>query len=199
MSYYNFNLAMQKHISPKDVILLQLIKQNKAEELSALIAMVMCDETLEALEGDDIVYYVKGTKKQTQFEKIRLTKKGDKLLSDISDTYKVEEQDIVVFDWLKNLYLQNDKEIGSETKCKNLIAWFRLESGISKNHLILLCKKFTSDEDRMEYSKVLQYVFWRGENHFQTKPKLEDSKLWLYYEKHRDYFNREFEKLDKNE
>jgi hypothetical protein len=109
----------------------------------------------------------------------------------------VEEQDIIIFDWLKNHYNGLSKEIGSETKCKNNIAWFRMESGIEKNNLIELCRVFTGDENRMEYSHILEYTFYKPNNHFQTTKKLEDSKLWLYYEKHREFFDKRFKELEK--
>ena len=47
----------------------------------------------------------------------------------------------------------------------------------------------------MQYSKILEKAFWSSSNHFQTKPKLEDSKMWLYYEKYSEFFLKEFEKL----
>src|SRR5690606_12369435 len=169
-----------------EVLCMQILKQNKYENREEEIAMYFTDDIFEKFEKQGIITKVKKKRKSdSDFSILRLTSKGSKLLLEFTETYLVEEEDIIIFEWLKKLYLRLGKEIGSETKCKNLISWFRRESGIHKNELIILCKEFVSDEERIEYSKVLQYVFWRGENHFQTNPKLEDSKLWLYYEKHR--------------
>lgn len=185
--YLNIKLIHDKNFSLQEVFCMQLLKQNRNESLENYLALYFNDEIIEKFEKQGILDRVKKKKKSdSDFSTFRLSKKGANLLSDFTETYLVEDEDITVFLWLKNLYLRLDKEIGSETKCKNLISWFRRESGIAKNELITLCREFVSDEDRMEYSKVLQYVFWRGENHFQSKPKLEDSKLWLYYEKNKD-------------
>jgi hypothetical protein len=193
--YLNLALITEKGYNLQEVFVMQLLKQNRSEDLEEYLAYYLSDPIIERFEKENILTSIKKKKKNDSgFSTIRLSKKGDKLLSEFTDTCLVEDQDIMVFDWVKNMYLGLGKEIGSETKCKNLISWFRRESGISKNNLVILIRDFVSDDDRMEYSKVMQYVFWKGENHFQTKPKLEDSKLWLYYEKYREVFdNKKFE------
>lgn len=196
--YINVNLVVSRGLHILDVAILQLIKQNRNEDMSSFLEPTLSHIRLVSYTDLGLVDFVKPkNKKQSDLTLVRLSKKGTTWLNDFTDTYQVEEEDIIVFDWLKKLYLGIDKEVGSEIKCKNLIAWFRRESGISKNNLIELCKAFTSDENRMEYSKVLQFIFWRGENHFQTTPKLEDSKLWNYYEKHREFFENKF-KIEEN-
>lgn len=193
--YINFKLLKEKGLSVQELFTLQIIKQLKTEpERVDDLAMTLTDDFIEDMSKRSLITKIKGKKKDLELSKYRLSSKGSKLLEDLQ-TPLVTEADIIVFEWLRDLYLKSDKEIGSESKCRKLIAWFRSESGIDKNRLITLCKKFTDDEDRMEYSKVLQFVFWKPENHFQTSPKLEDSKLWLYYEKYREEFDKIFEKL----
>lgn len=192
--YINTKLITEKGYIEDDCKVLQLIHQNKANDESSAIAKNITDRQLELFYEQELVYDIKGIKNQNIFEKMRLTTKGKRLLEDFQ-LYEVLEEDIIVFDWMKDLYLKADKEIGSEQKCKELIAWFRTESQIIKNELIYLCKTFTADENRMEYSKVLQYIFWKPYNHFQTKPKLSESKLWQYYEKHREDFDKVFQKI----
>jgi hypothetical protein len=194
--YINFQLVKSKGFTPKDVMVLQMCRQNSPEDPQeeALKDLLENDENvLKSFEEDGLIKFIKGVKKDSLFKKARLEKKG-KLLLDQFQAYHVEEDDIKVYDWLKNIYLELGKEIGSEKKGMELCAWFRRESGISKNDLVILCKAFMRDEERMQYSLVLQYAFWKSENHFQVIPKLEDSKLWLYYEKYRDFFDGEFEK-----
>lgn len=195
--YINTKLIEEKGFIVDDCKVLQLIHQNKSNDESNSIANNISDRQLELFYEQKLVYEVKGTKKQTSFHKIRLTSKGKKLLEDFQ-LYEVLDEDIKVFEWMKALYLKADKEVGSERKCKELIAWFRVESQICRNELIYLCKTFVNDDTRMEYSKVLQYIFWKSENHFQTKPVLSQSKLWQYYEKYREKFDEVFASLVNN-
>lgn len=192
--YINTELIIEKGYIEDDCKVLQFIFQNRFKDESKAIIRNITDRQLDLFYEKELVKEIKSTKKQNQFQKMRLTSKGKKLLEDFQ-TWDTCDNDLIVFNWLKNLYKKRGKEIGSEQKCKELIAWFRIESGIAENNLLHLCRTFVSDDDRMEYSNFLQYIFWKSENHFQTKPKLSESKLWLYYEKYREKFDREFEKL----
>jgi hypothetical protein len=193
--YINTQLLESRGLTANSLIMLQLIKQNKTEDMSSIIELHGVPISILDL---GLVEFIKPkNKSQKESHTIRLSKKGSKWLNEFTETVLVSEEDVIVFDWLKNLYEGLGKEVGSHIKCKNLISWFRRESGISKNCLIELCKEFTSDDNRMEYSNILEYVFWRGANHFQTSPKLEDSKLWNYYEKRQDYFDNRFKDLER--
>jgi hypothetical protein len=196
--YINSKLLRSRSLLPLELIILQLIKQNKNEDQSDLIRELVGEGTKLRLMSFGLIDFVKAKNKSQDFANtIRTTTKGNVWLEDITNTVKVEEQDIIIFDWLKRHYDSLGKEIGSETKCKNNIAWFRTESGIEKNNLIILCQAFTGDENRMEYSHILEYIFYKPTNHFQTTKKLEDSKLWLYYEKRREYFDQLFKSMEK--
>jgi len=156
----------------------------------------MDDENIKRLNAFGLMNMIKGTNKMNEFQKLRLSKKGKKWLTDFQ-TYRVVDNDYKLFETLKEIYLSESKDIGSEKKTLELIAWFRLETTFTHRQIWLIAKKFVQDENRMEYSQILQYVFWRSSNHFQTHPKLEDSKMYIYYEKYKDFFDKEFEKLEK--
>lgn len=195
MAYFNTELAKSRELHPLDIFVLQILHQNKSDDMSEDLNLLMDDDMIKRLYEANLVQMIKGTKKMNEFQKLRLSKKGKKWLSDFQ-TYKVVENDYKLFDVLKQIYLKEEKEIGSEKKTLELIAWFRLETGFSHKAIWLIAKKFVEDEQRMEYSKVLEYAFWKSTNHFQTQPKLEDSKMFSYYEKYKDYFDKEIEKLD---
>lgn len=196
--YINSKLLRSRGLFLNDLIVLQLIKQNKNEDRSEDIRELLHEELKMRFLSYGLIDFVKAKNKSQDFSHtVRTTTKGNVWLEDITNTVKVEEQDIIIFDWLKRHYDSLGKDIGSETKCKNNIAWFRTESGIEKNNLIVLCQAFTGDESRMEYSHILEYIFYKPTNHFQTTKKLEDSKLWLYYEKRRDYFDQLFKEMGK--
>jgi len=194
MAYFNTELAKSRQLHPGDVYILQIIHQNKSNDMSEDLVLLMDDDILKRLHAFGLMEMIKGTNKMTEFQKLRLSKKGKKYLSDFQ-TYNIVENDIKLFDTLKQIYIDADKEVGSEKKTKELIAWFRNETNFNHKQMWLIAKKFVQDETRMSYSKMLEKAFWSSTNHFQTQPKLEDSKMWTYYEKHREWFQNEFNKM----
>lgn len=194
MAYFNTELAKSRELHPLDVFILQIIHQNKSNDMSEDLVLLMDEENIQRLYAFDLIHMIKGTKKMTDFQKLRLSKKGSKWLKDFQ-TYDVVENDIKLFTALKEVYLNAEKEIGSEKKTKELIAWFRNETGWNHKQIWIVAKAFVRDEHRMEFSKVLEYAFWKSTNHFQVVPKLEDSKMYSYYEKFKPTFDKEFEKV----
>jgi hypothetical protein len=176
MAYFNTELAKSRELHPLDIFILQIIHQNKTDDMSEDLALLMSDENIQRLYSFNLIEMIKGTKKMNEFQKLRLSKKGKKWLKDFQ-TYKVVENDYKLFKTLKEIYLSEDKDIGSEKKTLELIAWFRLETGFTHRQIWLVAKKFVEDKERMEFSMVLEYAFWKSANHFQTTPKLEDSKM----------------------
>ena len=196
MAYFNIELAATRELHPLDVFILQILHQNKAEDMSENLALLMDDENIQRLYAFNLIEMIKGTKKMNEFQKLRLTKKGKKWLTDFQ-TYRVVGNDYKLFETLKEIYLRESKDIGSEKKTLELIAWFRLETTFTHREIWFLAKDYVLDAEKMKYSHVLQYVFWKKENNFQTKPNLSSSKLWTYYEGKKDYFNKEFQKINK--
>ena len=195
MAYFNTKLAKLRELHPIDIYILQIIHQNRTEDMSEDLILIMDDDSLKRLNAFGLMNMIKGTNKMNEFQRLRLSKKGKKWLTDFQ-TYRVVDNDYKLFETLKEIYLSESKDIGSEKKTLELIAWFRLETTFTHRQIWLIAKKFVQDENRMEYSQILQYVFWRSSNHFQTHPKLEDSKMYIYYEKYKDFFDKEFEKLE---
>ena len=196
MAYFNIELAATRELHPLDVFILQILHQNKAEDMSENLALLMDDENIQRLYAFNLIEMIKGTKKMNEFQKLRLSKKGSKFLDDFQ-SYKAVENDFKLFNTLKEIYIKKNKEIGSEKRTVDLIAWFRLETSMTHREIWFLIKEYVLDDEKMEYSHVLQYVFWKKENNFQTKPNLSSSKLWTYYEGKKDYFNKEFKKINK--
>ena len=194
MAYFNFKLAETREIAPIDVFILQLIHQNRTEDTSEAINLVLDDDSIKRLYALELIHMIKGTKKMNDLQKLRLTKKGKKWYEELQ-TYQTVENDFKLFETLKKIYLKEDKEIGSEKKCINLIAWFRVETGFTHREIWLIAKHFVSDETRMKYSNVLEYAFYKGDSVFSVKPKLEDSKMFNFYEKNKKWFDNQFKKL----
>lgn len=196
MAYFNFNLAEKNRLSPIDIINLQLIKQNKFENLSKIIEDIFYDDgySLDEYEKEGFVSYIKGTTKQSIYEKIRLTKKGEELLEMI-ETPDVEEDDVKILNWLIKVYNSEDKVIGNKKRTASGIASFRANTGIEKNKLAFLLRTFINDEKNFEYSQKLENLFFNSKNIYQRRFVLDDCKLYEYYLRNKEYFDKEFENL----
>jgi hypothetical protein len=182
--------------NPLTLPLLLILKQANKKDLSEhIISVVTSEEDLNTLEEGGYISYVKGKKGQTNFERMRLGKKGREFLNDL-DEPEVEDQDERIFKWLSEIYNKKEKQIGNGKKTKRLIASFREKSGIEKNHLAFLCNEFILDDSEQDWSFKLEFVFWKPSNLFQTKFVLEDSRLWKYYNKKKAYFDKKFLELD---
>jgi len=190
--YINFPLAKTKGLIPCEIVLLQLIYQNKSEDMSHSIEVF--NEELEGFEQQELVRYVKGNKSSSKFNLVRLSDKGSRILEEIQIP-DINNDDLDVYAWLENVYKKSGKEIGNAKKTKSLIAQFRAHSGITRNHLAFLCRIFIKDEKEMEWSQRLEYLFWKKENLFQTRFELDQSRLFQYYLKHKDSFDAKFKEI----
>ena len=199
MAYINFEILEDKQITPLEYLILQCCKQMKTEDVSKqLIELCGDEEPIINLEQRDFVQFVKGKAKDNFFQKARLSARGTELM-DLIETPFIIPEDVVVWDWLARHYEKEGKEVGNAKKGKIWLASFRANSGIAKNHLVTLCLAFTKDEAQMEYSKRLDYVFFKPDNVFTTRFELDSSKLWRYYLKRKDYFDKVFEDMDRKE
>lgn len=187
MAYYNFDIAHGRGINPKTLMLLQIIKQNKTEELSHYIAMMMDDSVLECLEGDKMIHYIKGKKDQSDFQKMRLTKKGDKLLADCQIPVETNN-DLKMFGYLCEIYLSSDDEerkIGNKKKTAFYCSYFRKALSLSLHEMYWLCWLFLQE---YEYTKTLQYLFFNDNKNRYGKfeNNLEDSPLFQFLDENRE-------------
>lgn len=192
--YINFKLASNKGYSVSDIIYLQIINQNKLEDLSDIIKNIPV-KTLEAYNEASLTVSIKKTKKdQSEESLLRLTSKAKDLLEDIQIP-EINEDDLQLYSWLESIYLKAGKEVGNRKKTKIWISLFRSNSGIEKNHLAFLCKAFMNDDKQFEFSQRLEYIFFKPSNMFTVKFDLEQSRLYQYYLKNESFFSSQFEKL----
>ena len=192
--YVNFKMLEVKELDFTDLLTLQAAKQNKAGRTASVIEKVS-DARLEALLNRGLLSTIKGKKSESIYTKYRITKKGSSLL-DLIETPEVEEEDLILFDWISDVYLKKGKEIGNKRKTKMYIALFRTHSGIEKNHLATLLEKFVNDDSNMEYNFRLEYAFFKPSNMFQVRFDLEQSRLYQYYINHKTFFDNLFENLN---
>ena len=193
--YLNIELIKSKHYTIPEVFCMQILKQNKYEDREEEIALYFTDEIFEKFEEKGILDRVKKKKKSdSDFSILRLSKKGSKLLDDFY-TAEVDEDTLKIYDWIESIYIRSGKEIGNKKKTKQFIAQFSKESGITRNHLSDLIKSFVYDDSQFEWSKVLQYLFFKGDSVFSIKFDLHASRLYQYYLKNKQSFDKEFENI----
>lgn len=196
--YINFQLAKTKGLTPTDVANLQLISQNKTESLWEIITETVSLQTLDRYQKLGYITLVKAKNKgDTIQNRVRLSPKGSELLEDLQ-VPEVNSEDLMLYDWLEATYKKEDKEIGNRKKTKLYIALFRSHSGIDRNKLALLCKTFMNDSSQFEWSKKLEFLFFKPGNVFSVKFDLEQSKLYQYYLKHKEHFDNKFAKIEEN-
>ena len=192
MSYINFKVLADTRLQPQDVVILIAIKQKETEYLIETYWL----DTLDRLEARSLIEYIKTIKKGAHpFTGLRLSSAGKKVLDALGEA-EVDEEDKVVFEWLKSHYKKIGKEIGNGAKTQRHIRDFRIKSGIQKNNLIELCLAFLRDEDNMQYNNILEYAFYKAATAFETRFQLEESRLYKYYLKREAHFKSIFKEYD---
>lgn len=196
--YINFQLAKDKGLNPTDVANLQLISQNKTDNLWEIITETISLTTLDRYQTLGYITLIKAKNKSDTIQnRVRLSANGSDLLEDLQ-VPEVNREDLLLYDWLESTYKKEDKEIGNRKKTKLYIALFRTHSGIDRNKLALLCKTFMNDSSQFEWSKKLEFLFFKPGNVFSVKFDLEQSKLYQYYLKHKEHFDNKFAKIEEN-
>jgi hypothetical protein len=196
--YINFEIAKKRGLSPTDVVNLQLISQNKTEKLEEIITDNIPLSVLNWYQELEYVTLVKAKNKSDSIQnRIRLSSKGNDLLEDLQ-VPQINDDDLQLYEWLERTYQKEGKELGNRKKTKLYISLFRVNSGIDRNKLALLCKAFMNDSSQFEWSKRLEFLFFKPGNVFSVKFDLEQSKLYQYYIKHKEHFDNKFAKIDED-
>lgn len=183
--YINHKYLRDSDLTWQDVYALQLVKQGDGVHLSK--------QEYEDLLEFGYLTLIKGKKSDLESQKLRLSERGKEFLENLEEA-EVTDEDLTIFEWLCAIYKNLGKEIGSKKKTLSYIKDFRVKSGIDKNKLASLCNSFVNNENEMEYSNILQNVFYKPTNVYATRFSLEDSRLWKYYLKHEEEFKEEWKK-----
>lgn len=197
--YINFN---KLYITPEALIALCAIKQkNFCYEIS--------EGLLHSFKKDDLTTEVKGKPNETERQKVRLSKKGEKLLINLSFEGDTDDETEKILEWLINIYknkpcgiIKNKKETARR------IQWWKEYSQIKGNRLALLLYLFVEDsyipnegESVAEFmnrnkrgvlSNMLDNVCWTPPNNFARHYTMDNSPLWRYYEDNKEYVDNFF-------
>ena len=180
--YINFNLLNSRGLSLNDLGILQLIKQNKIEDLSKEIEKEVKDTLIiEKLLERGYIEFIKGKKGQTEFQTIRISKLGNETL-DLISTPLVTDVDIQMYNYLCTMYLEEDatRTLGNRKAGLRYCAEYRQIMGFTPHEMYWLCSMFVNN---VVYTKVLEYVFFEKKNnpYGKFKDNLDSSKLHQFW------------------
>jgi hypothetical protein len=194
--YVNVNLLKSRNLSLHEFAVLSLLRQNKFENNIDLLEKECNIDVLKKFNDLGLIEQVKRKNKaQNELELIRTTKKGNEWLDDIN-TAEICEDSLKIYNWIAEIYRQSGKELGNQKKTKQFVAQFSKESGIEKNSLAFLIQSFVNDESQFEWSKVLQFLFFKGDSVFSVRFDLHSSRLYQYFLKNENYFLEKFKKWE---
>ncbi len=192
--YINVKLLEQYKLNLYQHSVLCLLRQNKFEDQSELLQEY--ENALIYFRDNNLLEEIKSkSKTESIYKRLRTTKKANEILDNIS-TADIDEDSLKIFEWVKAVYLKEGKELGNMKKCKQFIAQFSKESGITKNSLAFLIQSFLSDEREFEFSQRLEYLFFKGASVFSVKFDLHQSRLFQYYNKHQYKFDEKFKTFE---
>ena len=195
MSYINVNLLKSRNLSLHEFAVLCLLRQNKFENNLDILELELNTDVLKKFEDLNLIEQVKRKNKaQNEIELIRTSKKGNEWIDDIN-TVEVCEDTLKIYNWIENIYLGTNREIGNKKKTKQFIAQFSKESGITRNHLAFLIQSFINTDSEFEWSKKLQFLFFKGDSLFSVRFDLSASRLYQFYQKNENYFMEQFAKI----
>jgi hypothetical protein len=193
--YINTPILKSKNLSLQEFSVLCLIRQQKFENNTEILESEVNGDILGKFTALGLVEYVsRKNKAQKELDLIRTSKKGNEWIDDIN-TADVCEDTLKIYNWVENIYLSTNREIGNKKRTKQFIAQFSKESSITRNHLAFLIQSFINTESEFDWSKKLQFLFFKGESLFSVRFDLHSSRLYQFYLKQENYFLEQFSKI----
>ncbi|AGO47730.1 hypothetical protein Phi4:1_gp196 [Cellulophaga phage phi4:1] len=186
--YLNIKLIHELGFDAIDILQMQLLKQNRNEDLTEILPEYFEEEVIEKLSTQGILVKVKKKKKSdSDMSIIRLSKKGQDILDKVC-TPKVEERDYQMLEYLTEMYLSHEdseRKVGNKKKVVQYISIFRNHMGFSIHQTYWLLWRFLQD---FSYTKVLEYLFFNSnKNRYGTfEANIEDSPIYQYYEENKE-------------
>jgi len=186
--YINYEVLTSKGLTLYELGVLQLIKQNRIEDLSSEIEfLVSSTQIIEKLSNIGYIEFIKGKKGQTEFQCVRASKKGNDALEDI-DIPKISDGDIKMRDYLVDMYLNHEdseRTVGNKKKIAMYISIMRNRLNLSLHEFFYLCEYFLS---QYPFTKVLEYVFFNSNKNRYGKfeNNMEDSPLYQFFDEKKE-------------
>ena len=186
MSYINYEVMTSKNLSLYELGVLQLIKQNRIEDLSTEIEFSVTNtEIIKKWSEVGYIEVIKGKKDQSLYQKLRTTKLGNDILDDVG-TPEVTEEQLRMRDYLIEMYLNHEdteRVIGNKKSIASYISILQHHLGISIYQFFYLCEYFLAE---YPYTKKLENLFWDKNKHRykEFKNNIQDATIYQFYEQH---------------
>ncbi len=188
----NTTYLEKKGLEPYDFFLMNLIFQNSTTDMSAYLAMYLTEDHLQRLLAMDLLTMVKAKRKdEHDFKRLRLNKKGKSIRLNAS-IMDFTENDEKLYDALVKVFESVEKSVGNDLKVKQLLAWFRTETGYSRKKIFIAIRFYVGDlvdKNKQQFIPTLENLIWKGASLFSNKWVLSDSKLYQYIQENKQRLN----------
>lgn len=194
--YLNHKKILELGLAPWQILLLDVARQNKKDNnLEDIIASYIVEDSMyEDMIESNLLKYIKGNKKDSDFSKLRIGKRGKEILEKIQEA-DVTDDIIKIRDWMVLEYQKRDKKAGNKKRLSEGLAQFSAETSITKNHLATLILEFLSDDDNMEYNNIAEKALFSSKNIYSRKFNINECRLFSFYEKRKEYFIKKFKTI----
>lgn len=197
MSYINYNLLFDSGLSPTDYHIMVAAKQAQIEDMSGVLTTLQDDAStrIENLHEKGYIKFIKGTKKDSDMQRIRIDKKGSDLLEDLCIP-AVEESDIKLYDYIVSMYFSGDNEdrvIGNKKKVKIFITQMRHYLGMSLHQFFYFFELFISE---WQWTIKLENLFMDANKvrYGSFINNIEDSPLLQWYQQNQQKVEKYWER-----
>ena len=112
--------------------------------------------------------------------RIRITKEGRAALDEYFKP-EVDNNTVIIADWVADFYLKSDKKIGNKKRFTLGLQQFSDQTGIFNKDLAKLIKYFIEDEKNMKWNNILENMLFDNKNLYSRKFYLKSCRLYQYY------------------
>lgn len=188
----NIKYLEKKGLEPLDLLILEILHQNSTEDMTGELVLYLDEKHMERFLALDLIGYVKAKKKdEHDFRRLRLSKKGKDIYRNarILDYTEFDEN---LFAAVEKIYNSLEKPVGNDIRVKQLLAWFRAETGYSRKQIFKAIRVFIEIEQEKSGGKYIpsaENLIWKGSNLFATKWTLADSRLYQFIQENKKHLN----------
>lgn len=186
--YININYLAERDITVEEMGILQVIKQNKIEDMSVFLESNLDKGFICVFSDLDFINFINPTAKfDSKYKCVRTTSKANTFL-EMATTPCVTVGDERMANYLMDMYLNSSKNstehrrtIGNKKKVVQYTAEFRQVMSLTLHEMYWLCDLFI---DEVEYTLILERIFFDASVHRYGRflNHLEDSKLYQFFD-----------------
>lgn len=199
--YINFPLLEKSGLQNYDLVFLAAIKQTETE----FLLKNLTESDYNRFKELSLVKHIKIKKKDEHpYISLRLEKKAEELLINLSFEGAVDEETEILINWLINVYKSKSGGIiKNKTEIKRRCQWFKTITNITENKLAVLLqcfiqdtyneqdgltvKEFMEQNPRGVLNNMLDNLFFSPTSVFDKHYTLDKSPLYNYFTDNQEY------------